>query len=72
MKTLLLLIPLALLSCSGGDSPAKDLVPGTIWKHLGEDPEVWYCVNPDNGDRVYIMMGYKRGGIAVIHGDLKK
>lgn len=75
MKNLLLLIPLALLSCSESEPE------GTKYERTGEpikwttlhgDPWVGYCVNPETGERVYVMSGYKKGGIFVAPAEPKR
>lgn len=67
------LVLLALLSgCSDGESSSASesgstdgVMPGVEWKKLNHDPYVGYCTNPETGERVYIMIGYRKGGIFV-------
>ncbi len=69
MRILMALLILVAVGCGGTEAPQSDM---SGWKTLGEVSDgltsgtVFWTVNKETGDRVYVLVGSRKGGVFVI------
>lgn len=69
MRILVTLLILVVVGCGGTEAPQSDM---SGWNTLGEvsdglsEVTIFWTVNEETGDRVYVLVGNRKGSVFVI------